>query len=250
MKYHINKMVILIIISFFITQFGNHKTEAIEPQWSSDLLTLASVIQGENIQVDEWSIYAREKLPNFPNQKNKEEYLKTIQKKFPKWEWTESKDQRHWEAEAVSPSTSAIQEKIRFVSTPTNQRSQAYLIYEVKGHAWSDHMESFLKTHLSSTFSDIFQGKPTIFSCIKAEIDDKMVQTLSPSIYGLLKAFNANEIESLSENAFISVTAASPLFAESLKSNHENINLQLAMRKGLGAKTTLVVGTPIITIEY
>ena len=243
-------MVILIIISFFITQFGNHKTKAIEPQATSDLETLATVLQGENIQVDEWSIYAREKLPNFTNCKNKEEYLKSIQKKFPEWEWTESKDQRHWEAEAVSPIASTLHEKIKLVTTPTNQRAQAYLIYEVKGQAWSGETESFLKTRLSSTFSNIFQEKPTIFSCIKAEIDDKMVQTLSTTKNGLLKAFNANEQESFSEDTFISVTAASPLFAESLKSNQENLNLQIALRKGLGAKTTLVVGTPIITIEY
>jgi hypothetical protein len=78
-----------------------------------------------------------------------------------------------------------------------------------------------------------------------------MESTLSSRINGLLAAFKADEIESIRENNFISVSAISPLFAETLKRNHDNMNLQLAVRsQGLGSDTTLVIGTPIITIEY
>ncbi|MEW8972031.1 MAG: YwmB family TATA-box binding protein, partial [Mesobacillus sp.] len=66
-----------------------------------------------------------------------------------------------------------------------------------------------------------------------------------------LKAFQAEEVEGAEEESFISTSAVSPLFDKSLSNDHE-MNMQLGLRKTdrLGAKTTLVVGTPIITIEY
>lgn len=251
MKQHINKVVILVIISFILMQFGNGTTEATNPQETSDLITLAQRLQGEEIEVDEWTIHAREKLTSVKQPKDLEEYVSTLKKQFPKWDWTESSNATHWEATALSPNRSTHQESIKIVSTHTKQSTQAYVIYEINGKAWTEHTDEFLKTGLSSTFSNIFRKRPVIFSCIKAEIDDKMVSTLSATKNGLLTAFNAKEIESLTEDSFISVSASSPLFAESLKRNQESMNIQLALRtQGMGAKTTLVVGTPIITIEY
>lgn len=253
MRQHINKLVFLVIICFIILQFGNGTTEAMKSRSleASDLITIASVIQGENIQVEEWTIHAREKLTDVKQQKDVENYVSVLKKKFPKWDWNQSETHQYWEATAVSPEHSPFQQMIRIVSTPTKQTTQAYVIYEVSGQAWADSTEQFLETDISSTFSDIFRGKPEIFSCVKAELDGKMKTTLTSKKNGLLEAFNANEIESLSENKFISVTASSPLFAESLKRNHDSMNLQLGLRTtGMGSQTTLVVGTPIITIEY
>lgn len=248
MKKHINIIAIFCIISFIIFQFGNQKTEAQEPM---DLITLASVLQGEKIPVDEWSIHAREKLTTVKDMKDVEIVVNALKKQFPEWDWTQSSDEQHWETSAVSTEPSPYEEKITIVSTPTKQLNHAYVIYEVKGVLWNENTESFLKKDLSTRISDIFRGNPTIFSCITAELDGKIESTMSSRINGLLTAFKADEIESIKENTFVSVSASSPLFAESLKRNHDNMNLQLALRtQGLGSKTTLVVGTPILTIEY
>lgn len=248
MKKHIDKLVILGIISFILLQFGNRTTEAHE---TMDLFTLASVIQGEQISVNEWSLHAREKLTTVNNQQDVESFVNELKKKFPEWEWTQASNEQHWETSAVSSEHTSYEERLTIVSTPTKQLNQAYVIYEIDGRSWSEQTESFLKEHLSTRFSDIFRGNPTIFSCIIAELDGKMETSLSSRINGLLKAFKADEIESIRENNFHSVSASSPLFAETLKLNHDNMNLQLALRtQGLGSKTTLVVGTPIITIEY
>ncbi|WP_187118985.1 YwmB family TATA-box binding protein [Bacillus marasmi] len=257
MKKHINKWVILVIISFILVQFGNRPTEATKSKPNSnapeaiDLITLAERIEGENIEIDEWSIHAREKLTSVSDTKDIENYINSLKKQFPTWDWTEASNDAHWEATALSTDHSTFQESVKIVSTRTKQSTQAYVIYEIKGQYWTEDTVKHLNSGLRSTFSNIFRTKPQIFSCVQAELDDKMISTLSTTTKGLLKALNANEIESLSEESFISVTAASPLFAESLKRNQESINLQLALRtQGMGAKTTLVVGTPIITIEY
>ncbi len=46
MKHHINKLVIAVIISFFILQFGKGATEATGTEVSKDLLTLVSRLRG------------------------------------------------------------------------------------------------------------------------------------------------------------------------------------------------------------
>lgn len=251
MKHNINKLVILTIICFILMQFGNRPTGATNPQETSDLITLAERLQGKDIEIDEWTIHAREKLTSVKQSKDLEEYVSNLKKQFPTWVWTESSNQQHWEATALSPDQSTHQESIKIVSTHTKQSTQAYAIYEIKGKEWTEHTDEFLKSGLSSTFSNIFREKPIIFSCITAEIDDKMRTTLSATMNGLLTAFDAKEIEALNEDSFISVSARSSLFSESLEGNEDSMNIQLALRtQGMGAKTTLVVGTPIITIEY
>jgi hypothetical protein len=248
---HINKIGIFIFIIVIIVQFGKLAPEAKKRQEANDLMTIAARIQGEKIEVSEWSIHAREKLTYMHDQNDAENFIRNLRVKFPKWEWTVTKKELQWEATAVSPDHTPFQEKIKFVATSTNQSIQGYLIYEVNGQAWAGQTERFLTKDLPLRISNIFRVKPTIFSCIKAEIDGKMVSSLSETTTELLKAFEAKEIESITENSFVSVTAASPFFSESLKRERESMNLQFALRtEGMGAKTTLVVGTPIITIEY
>ena len=49
----------------------------------------------------------------------------------------------------------------------------------------------------------------------------------------------------------MSVSAYSPLFSDSIENKKDNMNLQIGIRsEGMGGKTAIVVGTPIITIEY
>jgi hypothetical protein len=78
-----------------------------------------------------------------------------------------------------------------------------------------------------------------------------MNEALPYYVSNLLDAFNAKEIEALKEESFISTSAYTPMFAERIETNKEAMNLQLAIRtEGLGGKTNIIVGTPIITIEY
>jgi hypothetical protein len=74
---------------------------------------------------------------------------------------------------------------------------------------------------------------------------DKVVPTIASD---LMEIFDAKEIEALKEDNFMSVSANSPMFSDSIG---RDMNLQIGIRsEGLGGKTTIVVGTPIITIEY
>jgi hypothetical protein len=86
---------------------------------------------------------------------------------------------------------------------------------------------------------------------MKGTVGDKMDTALPKTANHLLSVFKAKEIEALKEETFMSVSANSPMFKGSIDDQRDNMNLQIGIRsEGLGGKTTIVVGTPIITIEY
>lgn len=234
---------ILGLIGFIAIQAGNKTTVADVQQ---DLETLASVLQDENILITGWSLYAKKSLVNINERENAEDLVNDLKAQFPDWKWSHSNGNI-----TATSSTSELQENIRIATTDTNGRSLTYLMYEVRGQSWNKNTAAFLKENLPSRIFDIFRGNVETFSCIEGDLSDKIDSALFVFKEELLKAFNAKEIEGLEEDSFISVSAFSPLFNKSLSKEHE-MNMQLGLRKTerLGAKTTLVVGTPIITIEY
>ncbi|RSD27113.1 YwmB family TATA-box binding protein [Mesobacillus subterraneus] len=231
------------IIGFIVLQAGNKTTVA---DADHELKTLASVLQDENIMITGWSMYARETM----EKENANDLVNDLKAKLPNWTWTGGDNLNHGEITAVTRS-GGLEEKIKFVSTDTNGRLHTYVMYEVRGQYWNKNTEVFLNKNLPGRIFDIFRGNATTFSCVEGEFDDKINSALPVYKTKLLKAFNAKEVEGMEEESFLSVSAVSPLFDKSLSKEHD-MNMQLGLRKTdrLGAKTTLVVGTPIITIEY
>ncbi|MBT2678641.1 YwmB family TATA-box binding protein [Bacillus sp. ISL-35] len=227
------------IIGFIVFQAGNKTTVA---DADHEIKTLASVLQDEDILITGWSLYARETL----EQENVESLVKDLKVQLPEWTWSG----HNGELTAVMNS-SEIQEKIKIVSTDTKGPIHTYVMYEVRGQHWNKNTETFLNKNLPGRIFDIFRGNATTFSCVEGEINGKIKSALPVYKSKLLKAFNAREVEGLAEGSFISSSAVSPLFDKTLSNEHE-MNMQLGLRKTerLGAKTTVVVGTPIITIEY
>lgn len=215
-----------------------------------DLLTIVTVLKGENININEWSLQAREKMET-NRLEDVQNYVQHLQNILPDWNWSISSDDEKWQANASFESIQDIEESIQIISTLNIHNPQTYIIYEAKGKNFTGETEHFIKEDITGTLSDIFRGNTTIFSCIKGEFNDKMNTYLPNTVNRLLDVFQAKEVESTKEDLFISTSAYSPLLADGITTNNHEMNLQLGIRTdGLGANTTLVVGTPIITIEY
>jgi hypothetical protein len=227
----------LSVLSFIIFNIASAKGQS-----ETDIEKMASILQRENIIINQWSLYARQKL-----EISGEEQKKALMKQYPDLSWDVSGDEKQWEAAVSFSSEKDVQESIRILSAGT----ETYLVYEVKGSGWSGETEEFLQGTVQETIFDIFHKNVTIFSCLMGEFDDKLNETLGSNVNDLLKAFDAQEVERLEESSFVSATAYTPLFSYAIKGTSKAMNLQVGLREeGLGAKTTLVVGTPIITIEY
>ncbi|WP_066389389.1 YwmB family TATA-box binding protein [Neobacillus mesonae] len=213
-----------------------------------DLAKIGAVLEAEDILLQDWSFYAREHLTGFSSEKEVQEYANRLQRKFPDWEWSVKESDQSWELTAVSPTSEHHKEMLQIMATHTKQPIDAYIVYRVSGKVWNKSSQAFFTTdEFKNKLSGIFRGKPTVFSCMKGVVSDKIDTALSKTVHKLVTNFNANEIESLKEEKFMSVTAASPMFSHSI----EGMNLQIGARsEGLGLGTTIIVGTPIITIEY
>jgi hypothetical protein len=214
-----------------------------------DLVKIADAFQTEDILLEEWSFYAREHLVDLTTEKEVQEYVKELQQKFPDWDWSTHETSDKWEVTAVSPTSKHHTEMLQIMATHTKQPVNAYIVYRVSGNEWNKEMESFFtKDQVKNRLSDIFRGNPTVFSGMKGSISDKMDKAVPTIASDLMEIFDAKEIEALKEENFMSVSANSPMFSDSIA---RDMNLQIGIRsEGLGKKTTIVIGTPIITIEY
>ncbi|MDR6999341.1 YwmB family TATA-box binding protein [Neobacillus niacini] len=238
------------ILSLITVVMGNRNTEAANE--SMDLMKIGSIFQTKDIMPSEWSLYAREHLVDLKSEQDVQVYAKELKQKFPDWDWSTANTSQKWEVTAVSPASNHHQETLQIMSSRTNQPIDAYIVYRVSGKKWNKETESFFTTNqFKIRLSDVFREKPTVFSCMKGVVGDKMDKALPATVNGLLSALNAKKIEALKEETFMSVTAFSPDFSESIGNAKTDLNLQIGVRsEGLGRKTTVVVGTPIITIEY
>ncbi len=226
----------LTAVGFIFLNISNAKTK-------SDLFIMASILEEEDVDIDKWTLHGREPLES----SQKEEKLNSLMNQYPNWEWVKSGGQENGEATGAYTNRLGITETISILSS----EGHSYLMYEVSGEGWNQEIKDSLQNVIFPKISEIFADKAIVFSCIYSELDGNMNESLFTHSNKFLQAFQAEEIETLREDNFVSTTANSPLFSESIKGHTEKMNLQLGLRnQGLGGKTTLVVGTPIITIEY
>ncbi|MFT8320424.1 MAG: YwmB family TATA-box binding protein [Bacillus sp. (in: firmicutes)] len=249
MKHNIFYITLTILMGFAVWTFGNNTISA---QKQLDLFTINDLLKNEkNITINEWSLNAREKLENVKSFEDAKKYQTLISKKFPKAKWVEVKNRQSWQMKAFLHANQNMEETFTITMSLTTETPQSYIMYEAKGKELNDKIDKKLQLEMKENISAIFRGKPTIFSCIKGEFNDKINETLPYYVNHLLSVFQAKQMEALKEAEFISTSAYTPIFDETIQNKEKAMNLQLGIRtQGMGGKTTIVVGTPIITIEY
>jgi hypothetical protein len=242
-------IVLIILVGLAAVTFGNNPIIA---KKQLDLFIINGILQKEeDVNVTEWSLHAREKMGNVKSLSDAKAVLAELQEKYPDAKWTETESSSSWQAKALLSAEGNKEESITVTASLTTQTAQSYVIYEMKGKELSDQFSKKLKKDIEEKVSAIFRGKPTIFSCIKGEFNDKISRSLPYYVNHLLDAFQAKQIEALEEDDFVSASAITSIFDEKIQDNNKAMNLQLGIRtQGMGGKTTFVVGTPIITIEY
>lgn len=238
----------MVIMSCTVMFFGNSSILA-KPKF--DLVKIAEIVENEgNMNITGWSVFAREINTEIATKKEFERKVSTLKEEFPQFNWSIAEDQDVWKAEASWPhAKNKIIEKIRFVSAKEHNTIFTYIIYQVDGVKWDkDTFSSLLKTYETKK-NNLFQGNPSVFSCIKGFMSGNMNSVLENDMKKQLNLFKATEIEGVQERNFSSVSAHSPFFSETL--TKKGINMQIGLRKNnLDSTTNFVIGTPIITFEY
>jgi hypothetical protein len=212
----------------------------------SNISRLADGMKQQGIQIDEWSLYAKKNV----DRKSINE-VKQMAGQYRGFKWTFEEDGEVFKAIGYFENKKEkITEKLQILTTLTNDYSQSYILYSVKGvgehSSWKRADEYFGKRSF-----DIFQENVISFACMSGVIDDKINLSLVQKSKQLLKEFQASPVENLQEQDFLSVSAKTPLWEDFIPTNNNEMNIQIALRTdGMGDKTTVVIGTPIITSEY
>ena len=267
---------LFVALSFFqITGHGNGQvagsTEKKATETTEQLQEIIQVMNKHDIAVDEWSIYAREDSDTLIQKKQYEAKIDELKNQNPSFKWEQTFEHGMYktvgtaqtelqanENENISETKSTLEnakaslkEEIIFVAYPHKGQFKTYLIYVLKGETWTSELWYGLQSDLQSKIGTMFDKKPHIFSCAKGQTGGKMEGVLYNRALKILKDFSANPIESLQEEAFVSVSAYTENWKNSIPEKNKEMNIQIALRKsGLGGSTTVVIGTPIITFEY
>ncbi|WP_158553614.1 YwmB family TATA-box binding protein [Peribacillus saganii] len=237
----------MVFIGFAMFCIGN---STIVANNEIDILAMADNLkQDERLTLNKWSVIAREKTL-IKSEQDFNKKVSDMSKLFPAFNWKVEQTEHGLKATAVLRHVEkSQQESIQILSALTKNGSASYIIYEVKGEKWDEGSTELISKTFQTRIKDIFHGNPSIFSCISGKMDGTMEKVFSHEVRKLLDLFHAQEVESLKEDRFYSVSAHTPMFRQYL--TKENLNLQIALRTdGLSGKTTFVVGTPIIPFEY
>ncbi|MBS2771320.1 YwmB family TATA-box binding protein [Anoxybacillus rupiensis] len=236
------------VVLMIMYQYSIGEAKGNEPL--QEIRTMAHVLQENGASIQQWTIYTREYAQVIENDSAFLKKANELKKKFPAFRWVMESDQ-HVQKVTGTYEHSSMQEKIQLVTTVANEKPQTYILYELKGFGWSEQVWEKISSTIRQKSSKLFMKQPVFFSCVKGEFNDKMEGVLLKQAYHLLHEFNATPVEALKEGTFVSVSAYTGQWENVLPTKTHPMNIQLALRQtGLGGQTTVVVGTPIITIEY
>lgn len=239
------KQIAILAFSMFIlfTLVANH-IGAVEKE--SNISRIAEGMEKQGVQINEWTLYAKKNV-----EQKTIANVKQMAGQYRQYNWTFEKDEDVFKAIGIFKNKEKnMTEKLQILTTLTKDYSQSYILYEVKGMGNQSSWEG-LEDDFSKKSFDIFQETVTTFACVNGLLDDKINLSLVEKSKQFLKEFKANPIEQLQEQDFLSVSGKTPLWEDFIPTNNNEMNIQIALRTdGMGDKTTVVIGTPIITSEY
>jgi hypothetical protein len=203
---------------------------------------IVEVYDKNGIEVESWGMYTRETL----NMGSLQDAVAYIEEKLGTLQW-EMNDKKS--VALIHHSTHT--ERIVLATTHAKNEKKIQLMYEVKGDKSDKKEWEALSKVIRKQIDNIFPVYPIIFSCVKGVFGDKIEGVLQKQAQNLLTDFQAESIESLDEGTFVSVSAYTKKWNDALPTKKDKMNLQLGIRQDeKSEKTTITVGTPIITSEY
>lgn len=224
---------------------------------TEQLAEILFVMDKQLIEVSEWKLYTRNHLSNWRKKDEHEAELESIKSVTKDFTWenaltTDENGQRKIIGTLQHHDLGFI-ETLTYIVYPHHESFNSYLIYEIQGDKKpTDNSLETLSHLINSRHEDLFTSNTKYFTCVTGNINDKLNFGLNERMELLLNEFSATITEELNEETFISISAYNNTWNNFITTNGKKMNLQVAIRdqQRLGGKTTVTIGTPIITTEY
>jgi hypothetical protein len=221
---------------------------------TNEISHIINVLEHDGAKPDKWTMYFRGQLGFDSNGLGYLKQAEELERKWPEFQWVVSED-----ASGHKKMTGMLQrkdipvtEKVTVITYPQKQHLVSYFIYAVEGLVNTNQNWKDIQTLMDNRTKDSIGGYPKIFSCVTGTYGDKMVVDLYLKANELVQSFSGVSVEGLKEETFVSLSAYTEQWEQAIYTGHNHkMNLQVALRtEGMGSKTTVTIGTPIITSEY
>jgi hypothetical protein len=246
-------LILILVICFVGIILGNERSRAQLPdEFSTEILDIAQVFQQEKINIKEWKLYGRSNVYKIRDLVAFQKEVNGLKQKMGHLNWNVEVEENLWKAVGTYYNDHLKQEEtLQLITTHTKTAQSSYLLYEVTGYGWEETSANEIIENFHFNLTKISHENNEIFSCMIGDYSDIMEDGLQNKKNILLDSFSAQVIEELKEDTFVSVSAYNEMWNNILPTHQGKMNLQIGLRKqGMGDKTTVIVGTPIVTVEY
>ncbi|GAF65053.1 hypothetical protein BTS2_1950 [Bacillus sp. TS-2] len=254
MKMGMNLFVVVVLfglgyVHFFANSLGGHSLKAT----AEDLVELAG---NQRWEIDEWQILIREEQEMISDKESFKQHVHMMSRIFDNW-MVKSVDvtSSEWSALITNNNPSMdTKETVKIFAYPENGQYRVSHTYQLQGSSLHTLSSQQLEPLVQSRMNSFSLDQATIFTQLKTSQNENLLANNDISHFAdqLLESLDATQVEALEEDHFLSVSAYLEDWEQAIETNGEEMNIQLAIRQeqGLGSRTTVTIGTPIITTEY
>ncbi|MTT31006.1 hypothetical protein GMB86_03120 [Terrilactibacillus sp. BCM23-1] len=245
-------IIALFIMVFFVGAYSQVEAKTSQSNISThkEIPLIAQSMEKQGAKVTGWSVYSRQSETTLKSRSELEQFTESYLRKLPKYTFVKKmkkNGQYEWLGTyAMDRHTTGT---IKIIAYPHKSKYQTYIIYELKGDQWDSKKWGKVEKIAKKEQVKIFHGLYKNFYCVKAKINAKIKSGLLNTSNKIMNDFQAQPVEIINEKTFVSVSAYTKAWRDTIYTGEKKMNIQVALRT-LNGQTTITVGTPIITTEY
>lgn len=238
------KKFILVAFIAIILSFSFQTLTGAEASNFKEIKTIANLLNEENLSIEKWQVIVKEQISEDQFSTVKQ----TIQELNPNSSFEKTDTENATKFVLDSQKDDFFSESFVVIVPKDNNHASYHLVYTVTGSKWSEKVNEIASDRMATITKDLFTENLTKFSCVETKPNGNI-----SSVY-LIEKFtenlNVQTLDNIKEEDFTVLSGYTPQWETVIPTSDKPMNIQLASRTGLGGKTTLTIGTPIITTEY
>lgn len=239
------KTILMLLCLLLLVTVTTKETKAFYED--NELNQITKIAVQNNINVNTWTMYIKEPIKQFTTMSDLGKSVSTFIETEKDYTWSKKQAEKdHFKIEGKKESSNLeLEEKVLIIIYSQNGKYNLSITYDIKGK-WNE------------------RKWPAIFNMYKNKIESystfytvqgtaNVEQSLYNEASHLLADFSGEEVQSLNENNFVSLSAYTERWENKLPlGDNQNMNLHIAYRASSEStnEVKVTIGTPIITSEY